>query len=421
MSPRRLPPHVCFVVETYLPRTNPTELELSAVAERLAELGARPVVATLRRPADLPAAETINGVEVVRLAPGANRWRALRPFYSWLRANAHRFDLLYVSPFRTLAIPVMLARKNSRQPVVLRPRHEEELSGGFFEEGLRRLHLSHRSLVFRSADRFRRLLLLKADHFIPATAHVDREFRELRVRADRRTLLPTMIDRERFRPASAAERLDLRAAFGLPSNGFIVCYAGSLRRSMGATVLLDAWQRVPADEQSLLLMVGYGGTPGDYALAEVERRCLEERYPNPVRFIEATGDLSSYMRSADAFVMTPEGVNSSYADWIAEAMACGLPTITSPVHGMEDFVRHGVNALTVPPADPNAIAASIVRLRTDASLALQLGTRAASDMDARSSAVLVPRYLELFERLTGWPKDDPEPGLSPAPAEAVLT
>lgn len=61
----------------------------------------------------------------------------------------------------------------------------------------------------------------------------------------------------------------------------------------------------------------------------------------------------------------------------AEAAAFGLPSIASRRGGGSvDFVEHEVTGLTVPPADPPALADTIVRLLRDGSLARQLGSAA---------------------------------------------
>jgi glycosyltransferase involved in cell wall biosynthesis len=50
-----------------------------------------------------------------------------------------------------------------------------------------------------------------------------------------------------------------------------------------------------------------------------------------------------------------------------EAMACGLPVITTP-YGTEDYAFDGVNAIVVPPQDPKVLAEAIIRLLDDKDL-----------------------------------------------------
>ena len=55
-----------------------------------------------------------------------------------------------------------------------------------------------------------------------------------------------------------------------------------------------------------------------------------------------------------------------------EAMAVGRPVVASGVGGTREYLEDGVNALTVPPADPEAIVSAVRRLATDPALREQL-------------------------------------------------
>ena len=58
---------------------------------------------------------------------------------------------------------------------------------------------------------------------------------------------------------------------------------------------------------------------------------------------------------------------------IMEAMACGLPVITTPVSGIPEIIHDGHNGTLVPPDNAEALANAIQRLSTDAMLARNLG------------------------------------------------
>jgi glycosyltransferase involved in cell wall biosynthesis len=61
---------------------------------------------------------------------------------------------------------------------------------------------------------------------------------------------------------------------------------------------------------------------------------------------------------------------------LLEAMARGLPVVTSDVIGIPELVRHEENGLLVPPDDPEALAAAVTALRRDEGLAARLGAEA---------------------------------------------
>ncbi|HEX4640649.1 MAG TPA: glycosyltransferase family 4 protein, partial [Chthoniobacterales bacterium] len=58
-----------------------------------------------------------------------------------------------------------------------------------------------------------------------------------------------------------------------------------------------------------------------------------------------------------------------------EAMAAGLPVISTPLAGVPEMVDDGVNGVLVPERDPAALAVAIERLLDDSERARQLGER----------------------------------------------
>jgi glycosyltransferase involved in cell wall biosynthesis len=79
---------------------------------------------------------------------------------------------------------------------------------------------------------------------------------------------------------------------------------------------------------------------------------------------------------------------------LLEAMACGVPVITTPVGGIPELVRDGVDGLLVPPGDPRALAEAIDRLLSDEKLRERL---AASAWDRVASRYSVPSVVDRIE------------------------
>lgn len=67
--------------------------------------------------------------------------------------------------------------------------------------------------------------------------------------------------------------------------------------------------------------------------------------------------ITELFRRADVFVLPSRGDCTPLA--VAEALACGLPVVTTPIGGMPELVRHGENGLLVPPADPQQLARAL--------------------------------------------------------------
>ncbi len=69
--------------------------------------------------------------------------------------------------------------------------------------------------------------------------------------------------------------------------------------------------------------------------------------------------LSELLRQADLFVMPT--LEEGFARTLAEALACGLPVITTAHSGVNDFIVPGKNGEIVPLRDANAVTAAILK------------------------------------------------------------
>ena len=92
---------------------------------------------------------------------------------------------------------------------------------------------------------------------------------------------------------------------------------------------------------------------------------------------------------------------------IQEAMAAGMPVITTETCGMPDLIQHEVNGLLIPPANAAAIEESILRLAGSVELRRQLGEAARETMKrytweraARQLEALYQHVLALEARRT---------------------
>ena len=106
---------------------------------------------------------------------------------------------------------------------------------------------------------------------------------------------------------------------------------------------------------------------------------------------------------ADLFVLTPrvagDGDRDGIPNVLVEAMACGLPVVTTSAGGTSELVQHGENGLLCRPGDVAEIAGAVERLLDDPRLRGRLGSAARAtveagyDVDAAATAleqVLLP-------------------------------
>lgn len=86
------------------------------------------------------------------------------------------------------------------------------------------------------------------------------------------------------------------------------------------------------------------------------------------------------LQRADVFVLTPcivaDGDRDGMPNVLLEAMACGLPVVSTPIVGIPEVIDHGRNGLLAAPRDVQGIADALAALLDDAALRRRLGAEA---------------------------------------------
>jgi glycosyltransferase involved in cell wall biosynthesis len=107
--------------------------------------------------------------------------------------------------------------------------------------------------------------------------------------------------------------------------------------------------------------------------------------------------LIALFRSADVFVLPTRA--DSHAIATLEAMATGLPVITTPVGGVPDVVVEGETGYLVAPDDLDAVADRLQRLVENPDLRLRMGASGRRRVETRFNAATISEsVVELMKR-----------------------
>lgn len=211
--------------------------------------------------------------------------------------------------------------------------------------------------------------------------------REAGVEAGRVVSIPTGIDLDRFRPGSAAAA---RAQLGLPLDAPLVGIVATLRSWKGHRFLLQAIASMPRPDV-VLLVVGDG--PQRQALQSLAGQLgLATR----VCFAGNQPDVVPWMQALDVFCL-PSYANEGVPQALMQAMACGLPVVTTPVGSIDEIVTDGDTGVLVRPEDAQALREALEALLGDAARRSALGARAAQAAHERfAEERMVERMVEVF-------------------------
>jgi len=199
------------------------------------------------------------------------------------------------------------------------------------------------------------------------------------------------LDLECFSPQRCALlRACSRRALSIQDEEFVLLLIGNDWRNKGLNCLLEAMAQV-ADSRLRALVVGSDHqTP---FLPLIARLGLQGR----VLFCPPRADVETYYAAADAYV--GPSLDDAFAQPPAEAMACGLPVITSRQNGGSEIITHGCNGLILEnPRDSKALADMIFELLTEPVLRNRLGAAAAETAQQYTWERNVALMRELFEK-----------------------
>jgi glycosyltransferase involved in cell wall biosynthesis len=175
-------------------------------------------------------------------------------------------------------------------------------------------------------------------------------------------------------------------------------FAARIEVGKGPFVLAEALAQVRQSRNDVLVRLAGTGP----AVREVEARVRQLGLKAWWEFVgsyEGTVGCSAFMRTLDVFVLPSfaEGTSKS----IIEAMAHGLPIITTNVGGLPDLLTPGAGIL-IPPGDSSALADAMKCLASDPALRKRMG-QAARDRYIKLFApdAVLSVLVSTYSRLTG--------------------
>jgi glycosyltransferase involved in cell wall biosynthesis len=302
---------------------------------------------TLVAPAEAPiaAAGERLGLPVVRLDIRVKRppnFVALRRF---LAAERARIDVVNTHSSTDSWLTALACATMAHAPPIVRTRHV--------------------STTIRNRPTTRWLYTRATAHIVTTGEALRRQLaRDNGVPLERMTSVPTGIDLGRFVPGDAAAA---RARLGLPPQPTLGIVA-TLRDWKGHDMLFEALARDRAAWDGWNVVVVGDGPYRDRLDAQLARLSLAER----IRFAGQQDDAAPWFQALDVFTL-PSWGEEGVPQAILQAMASGLPVVSTTVGAITEAVADGVTGLIVPPRDVAALGSALARLRDDAPLRARLG------------------------------------------------
>jgi D-inositol-3-phosphate glycosyltransferase len=347
-------PRALLVAHNYPPHIGGLEIVVWQQAQSMAESGYHVTVLTSRYGRPLPDADAHTQLEVVRVPCSRVLERLFSivfPLFSprlvfelWRQVKradvVHIHDVFYMSSWAAAVLAVL-----ARRPILL-TQHVAMV------EHSSKLVMAVQSLVYGTIGRW---IFSKARRIVVYNENVHAFLRSRGIQGARILLMANGIDTTQFCPVTPEEHIELRRRFGLPTDRRLVLFVGRLVEKKGYQILLEA--RDPAFD---LVFAGpgtippHGRTSGVHWIGPLDQAQTRELY-----------------RACDLFAFP--AIGEIFTLVMQEAMACGLPVLTTDDPAYDNSIASG--SVVLCRRDADSFRAAIKDLFADTKSLLALGER----------------------------------------------
>jgi glycosyltransferase involved in cell wall biosynthesis len=209
-------------------------------------------------------------------------------------------------------------------------------------------------------DRKARLLtaLKNATRVFSVSDSLKQHVVSLGAEADKIRVVGNGIDLVKFYPLS---RSVARAELNIAENAKVLVSVGALVDRKGFHRVIEILPALVAKYPELIYLIVGGDSPEGNIKARLEQQVKTLKLEANVRFLGAypSEQLKLPLSAANLFVLAT--ANEGWANVFLEAMACGLPVITTEVGGNKEVVNTQELGIIVPFGDPAALLAALLQ------------------------------------------------------------
>ena len=177
------------------------------------------------------------------------------------------------------------------------------------------------------------------------------------------------VDHKLFNPDMKKYRKTMRNKYEIGDNELVILFVANNWERKGLSTIIEAISKTKIDKIRLII-VGRGRTRHYISLARNKSINLEN-----IIFTGRTIDVEKYYGMADLFVLPSR--YEPFSNACLEAMACGLPVVTTKTNGASELIKEGGNGFVLENWNNSDNLSEIIKKLTDNNIREEMGHNAA--------------------------------------------
>lgn len=297
------------------------------------------------------------GLEVITLPIEKKRYSALKALRGWLKQHHHHYDVINTHSSTDSWLVALSCASIRKSPVIVRTRHvSTDVSRSL---PTRWLYLSSSSHIVTTGEKLRQ------------TLHQHNQFP-----LQNMTSVPTGIDLKRFFPQ---DKSLARQKIGIPDKPTLGIVA-TMRVWKGHKYLVEAWKTLHQQFPDWQLIFVGDGPQRKNLVPMVNHAGLNDA----ILFLGNRDDVPDCLNAMDLFALPSFG-NEGVPQGIMQAMACGLPVVSTTVGAISEAVIDGKTGFTLAPQVQETLTNYLAKLMSSQELREQMGQAALTQAIERFS------------------------------------
>ena len=178
----------------------------------------------------------------------------------------------------------------------------------------------------------------------------------------------------------------------IDEDDMVITHISNFRPVKKIDNIVKVFCRVSEEVKSKLLLVGDGPE-----LCRIRSMVKELNLEDKVFFAGIQQDIISILSISDLYMLPSE--SEGFGLSALEALSCEVPVIGTNIGGLKEVIEEGKSGYTFDPDDVDSMSKAAIRILKNKEVRMEMGFEARKRAKLFDSRVIVPQYLDYYERI----------------------